>query len=114
MINSISSSHAMHDARRVAGQPPVSLETVSPAIEIRYHDGAAQEEKAETAEKATALAACRLLIRVLPNTTSGEHKFKVTALIVTSNAEDGLGLDDVAHFVDMSSRSDYAEAAGRG
>ena len=91
-----------HNAQRVAGNAPVSLETVAPAIEIRYEG------------RPRSRAVCQLRVRVLPNTTSGEHKFKVTALIVTSRPEDSLGLDDVAHFVDMSSRSDYTAAAING
>ena len=57
-------------------------------------------------------AECRLRGVTLQNTSSGEHKFKLTALVVTPVAfKVKSGIGDVANFVDCSSKQVYAHVA---
>ena len=49
---------------------------------------------------------CVLRVRLLSNTSSGEHKFKVTALIVTPPRADAVSaVEDVQNFVDYAPTS---------
>ena len=57
-------------------------------------------------------AECRLRGVTLQSTRSGEHKFKLTALVVTPLAfKVKSGIVDVASFVDWSTKEVYAHAA---
>ena len=80
-----------HNERRV------SLETPAAPIEVAFAPGTAE---------------CRLRGVTLQSTRSGEHKFKLTALVVTPLAfKVKSGIVDVASFVDWSTKEVYAHAA---
>ena len=85
-----------------------SLETPSPPITVRFDPGVSRPQLHRS---------CRLHGRTLANTSSGEHKFKVTAVVVTPLALVKTlesGINDVAKFVDYSTKSDFARAASLG
>ena len=82
-----------------------SLETPSPPIEVHFDAGGGRPQL---------LRSCRLHGRTLTDTSSGEHKFKVTAVVVAPLALVKTlesGIKDVARFVDYSSKQDFAHAA---
>jgi hypothetical protein len=67
-----------------------SLETVAPPLHVHGQPH----------------ATCVLRVRLLPETSSGEHKFKLTALIVTPPQPDAVAaVADVQDFVDSSPTS---------
>ena len=77
----------------------VSLETVAPPMEVKL-------------SPPLSLHHCVLRARIVPNSTSGEHKFKITGLVVTPPSMRAMGTEDLANFVDFSSQSDFRRAAG--
>ena len=76
----------------------VSLETVAPPLEVRLSPH-------------SSLWSCIVQARILSNSNSGEHKFKLTGLIVRPPHVRALGMDDVQNFVDYSSPGDFKRAA---
>ena len=82
-----------HNAERV------SLEAVAPPLVVSYADG---------------LHSCALRLTIASNTSSGEHKFKLTGLVLTPPRAGNLALDDLQDFVDHSAAEHFERAFERG
>ncbi|KAL1503500.1 hypothetical protein AB1Y20_011981 [Prymnesium parvum] len=80
-------AHDVKDGISVTDVRRINLRPARPRLRAAAEAAEAAEEEAEAAEAADAGGAaakecCRVRLRVLPQTTSGEHKFKVMSLLL--------------------------------